>query len=65
MRFVLGSEVQEMTNIRHVGDQLEISYDWNTASLPRGDYSLMVEVATNDDPNWANAEPWTEEGIRD
>ena len=56
MRFLLGGEVQEMTNIRQVGDQLEISYDWNTASLGRGPYALAVEVATKNDPNWASVE---------
>ncbi len=56
MRFVLGGQVQEMTNFRHIGDQVEISADWDTSTLPRGDYTLIVEVARNDDLNWGNPE---------
>ncbi|MDE3089184.1 MAG: LysM peptidoglycan-binding domain-containing protein [Chloroflexota bacterium] len=56
MRFVVGSEIQEMKNIRQVGDQNEISWDWNTANLARGNYALVFEVATKSDPNWTNAE---------
>lgn len=56
MRFVLGSQVSEMTNFRQVGGQYEISVDWNTASLPRGNYALALEVATKNDLNWASPE---------
>jgi len=56
MRFVIGTEVFEMTNLRQIGDQLEISADWNTANLPRGNYAIVFEVAKNGDPDWANAE---------
>ncbi|MFH1906978.1 MAG: NBR1-Ig-like domain-containing protein [Chloroflexota bacterium] len=56
MRFVLGNEVQEMTNFKQVGDQYEISTDWNTGSLARGNYAIVFEVAKTGDPSWVNAE---------
>jgi hypothetical protein len=56
MRFVIGNEAHEMTNFRQIGDQMEISAAWNTASLPRGDYAVVFEVAKNGDPDWASAE---------
>ena len=58
MRFVLGIDEQHDPNPLLVGDQREISYDWNTAGLPPGDYTLALEVATNGDPDWVNAERW-------
>lgn len=56
MRFVVGNDKLEMTNFRQVGDQVEISTDWNTSSLARGTYALAVEVATKSDPSWSNVE---------
>jgi murein DD-endopeptidase MepM/ murein hydrolase activator NlpD len=56
MRFVAGNNTFEMTNFRQVGSQYEISTDWNTASLARGDYALTLEVATQGDTSWANPE---------
>lgn len=56
MRFVIGTDKVEMPNLRQIGDQLEISTDWNTASLARETYALAVEVATKSDLNWANPE---------
>ncbi len=56
MRFVMGNQVQEMTNLKQVGGELEISYDWNTASLPRGTHTVVFEVAKTGDLNWANPE---------
>jgi len=60
MRFVAGNEVFEMTNFKPVGSQYEISVDWNTASLPRGDYAIAFEVATVSDSGWANPERWVQ-----
>ena len=54
MRFVIGNQVHEDTNRRQVGDQLEISYDWNTASMPRGTHTVAFEVASKGDTNWAH-----------
>lgn len=56
MRFAIGTDKVEMPNYRQVGNQLEISTNWNTASLARGSYALAVEVATKNDPNWTSAE---------
>jgi hypothetical protein len=56
MRFVVGNEVKEMTNFRQVGDQMEISTDWNTAALARGGYAVVLEVAKKGDPSWAYPE---------
>ncbi len=56
MRFVIGNEVHEKTNFVQVGDQNEISFNWDTSSLPRGDYAIVFEVAKNGDPDWVNAE---------
>lgn len=56
MRFVAGNQYFEMPNFKQVGDQIEISTDWSTASLPRGEYALAFEVATTGDPGWANSE---------
>ena len=56
MRFVIGNEYYEMPNPKQVGDQLEISMDWQTGSLPRGNYAILFEVANNGDMNWSNPE---------
>lgn len=56
MRFVIGDQVREMTNFQQVGDQWEISFDWNTASLPRGNYAIALELAKNGDLSWSNSE---------
>jgi hypothetical protein len=56
MRFKIGNEVHEMENYRKVGDQLEISFDWNTASLPRTTYAIILEVAKKGDNDWAYPE---------
>lgn len=53
MRFVAGNDRFENTNLKVVGDQYEISADWNTASLARGDYSIALEVARIGDNNWS------------
>lgn len=56
-RFRAGSFTSEMTNFRDLGNgQWEISADWDTSSLARGDYAVAVEVATLDDPQWQRAE---------
>ncbi|MFZ6030805.1 MAG: NBR1-Ig-like domain-containing protein [Chloroflexota bacterium] len=55
-RFMLGNEVREMSNFRAVGDEYEISADWNTASLARGDYTLVIELASLGDNDWKRAE---------
>jgi hypothetical protein len=56
MRFVAGNNIYEMTNFRQVGSQYEISADWNTASLARGNYALTLEVAAQGDTSWTNPE---------
>jgi hypothetical protein len=53
MRFVAGNERFEMSNFRTVGDQFEISADWNTANLARGTYAIALEVARVGDTNWS------------
>jgi hypothetical protein len=53
MRFVAGNDRFENTNLKVVGDQYEISADWNTANLSRGDYSIALEVARIGDNNWS------------
>lgn len=54
MRFVVGNERFEMPNFKMVGDQFEISVDWNTTSLNRGDHSVALEVARVGDNNWTS-----------
>ena len=56
MRFVVGTDVFEMTNFQQIGNQLEISADWNTGNLERGDYAIAFEVASVGDPDWEHAE---------
>lgn len=56
MRFAIGNEYFEQPNLRQVGDQLEISMDWQTGTLPRGPYSILFEVASNGDLNWSSPE---------
>jgi hypothetical protein len=56
MRFVAGNNTFEMTNFQSVGSQYEISADWNTASLARGNYTITLEVAAQGDTNWTNPE---------
>jgi hypothetical protein len=56
MRFVAGGTSFEMTNYKLVGNQYEISADWNTASLTRGNYSITLEVDTKGGTSWANPE---------
>lgn len=56
MRFVVGNQVSEMPNFRQVGGQFEISTDWDTASLPRGNYAIVLEVAKTGDTSWASPE---------
>lgn len=56
MRFIAGGEPFEMINVKLVGDQYEISTDWNVASLPRGDYTIAFEVATKSDTGWSSPE---------
>lgn len=53
MRFVVGNERFEMSNFKVVGDQFEISADWNTAGLARGTYTVALEVARVGDTNWS------------
>ncbi|MCC7368660.1 MAG: hypothetical protein IT306_09565 [Chloroflexi bacterium] len=57
MRFVAGNQAfGEQANLRQIGDQLEISADWDTSTLPRGSNAVSFEIATKNDPNWANPE---------
>jgi hypothetical protein len=56
MRFVIGNQVMEMTNFVQVGDQMEISADWDTTQQSRGDHAIAFEVAKNGDPDWVSAE---------
>ena len=56
MRFRIGDQVFEQPNIQQIGDQLEISVDWQTASLQRGTYAIVFEVAKKGDNDWANPE---------
>lgn len=56
MRFVVGNQTIEMPNFQSVGDQFEISTDWATTSLARGNYSILLEVARVGDNSWSN--PW-------
>jgi hypothetical protein len=58
MRFVAGTQPYEMENPVWIGDEYQISADWNTATLPRGDYTIVFEVARTGDLNWANPERW-------
>lgn len=54
MRFVVGTDKFEQPNFKAVGDQYEISIDWNTASLARGTYAVALEVARVGDNNWSS-----------
>lgn len=56
MRFVVGGSAYEGIGFQQIGDQLEISMDWQTASLPRGDYAILFEVTSHGDPGWTNPE---------
>jgi surface antigen len=56
MRFVIGDQVHEMSNFQQVGEQSEISIDWDTASLARGNYAILFEVSKNGDLDWSSAE---------
>ncbi|MBI2305296.1 MAG: peptidoglycan DD-metalloendopeptidase family protein [Chloroflexi bacterium] len=56
MRFVAGSQQMEMTNIVSIGDQWQISADWETGGLPRGNYAISFEVSSKSKPDWADAE---------
>lgn len=56
MRFMIGDQIIEMPNFRVVGDEVEISTDWSTASLERGTYSIALEVAKNGDNSWSSPE---------
>jgi len=56
MRFRIGDQVFEQPNIQQIGEQLEISMDWQTASLQRGTYAIVFEVAKKGDNDWANPE---------
>ncbi len=56
MRISAGADVFEMTNFKQVGDRLEMSVDWNTLSLARTTYSVVLEVASRGDNDWSRAE---------
>ena len=56
MRFKMGNQIYEMPNPKWIGDQYEISTDWDTSSLPPGNYSLVFEVANVGDNSWSNPE---------
>ncbi len=56
MRFKMGNQTIEMPNPKWVGDQYEISTDWNTSSLPAGNYSIVFEIASVGDTSWSNPE---------
>ena len=56
IRFVIGNQSFEKPNFRTVGNQVEISMDWSTASLPRGTYNIILEVAKNGDNSWSSPE---------
>lgn len=56
MRFRIGDQVFEQPNMKQIGDQLEISVDWQTATLERGNYAIVFEVAKKGDNDWANPE---------
>ena len=55
-RFVIGNTSFEKPNIKLIGDQYEISTDWQTASLPRGNYAIAFEVANQGDLDWSHPE---------
>lgn len=56
MRIKIGNEVHEKDNFKQIGDQLEMSFDWNTSSLPRTTYAIVFEVAKQGDNDWASPE---------
>ncbi|MGB9591434.1 MAG: NBR1-Ig-like domain-containing protein, partial [Candidatus Kryptoniota bacterium] len=56
MRFRIGDQILEQPNLIQIGDQLQISTDWQTASLERGTYAIVFEVAKKGDNEWVNPE---------
>lgn len=49
MRVRVGDQSMETAETDHV-------FQWDTASAPRGDHAVVLEVATHSDTSWANPE---------